>query len=155
MEGWHVSGNRSPAPLFTKNRLSPLGGGRPCRAFETAWFGRDPLGEALDFRMGEEFFNSVPSAFQFLFREQHMDLRVAGAADADGLAHETALEFPFVPFVAVAGSRNEMMARESLDALANRTGALHKVPLNDHPAVCRGVCLLFNGPLPSPWPHSG
>jgi len=105
--------------------------------------------------MGEEFFNSIPSTFQFLFREQHMDLRVAGAADADGLAHETALEFPFVPFVAVAGSRNEMMARESLDALANRTGALHKVPLNDHPAVCRGVCLLFNGPLPSPWPHSG
>jgi len=34
----------------------------------------------------------------------HMDLRVAGAADADGLAHKAAFEFPLVPYVAVPHS---------------------------------------------------
>jgi hypothetical protein len=87
--------------------------------------------------MGGEFLNRIPIECEFLFREEHMDLRVAGAADAGGLAHKAAFEFPLVPFVAVLGSWDAMMARGGIDAHSNRTGALHEVPANNRPTVCR------------------
>jgi hypothetical protein len=98
-------------------------------AFEPAGLVRNPGAEALDFRVGAESVEGVPFSFEFLLGEDGVDLGVAGSANAGGLVDDEALKISFVSPVMMAGARNEMVAREGLDAPANWADSLHPLPV--------------------------
>ncbi len=64
-------------------------------------------------------------ALQFLFREQHVDLGMAGPADADGALDLDAWKFALVAFVVMASARDQVMPRENLFAPTDGADAVH------------------------------
>lgn len=76
--------------------------------------------------MGAQFCNGIKIALQLFLGQQLMNLRMAGTAEADDLAHGRAGEVAFVPLVVVPGARNEMMAGEAFLALAKDADSVHE-----------------------------
>lgn len=88
--------------------------------FETARLGADPLRECGNAWMRFQLGNGVISALEFLFRQQLVNLRMAGPADPDHLLNGRACKLALVPLVVVTRSRNQMMTGEGFFATANR-----------------------------------
>lgn len=76
--------------------------------------------------MGAQLVDGVPFPLEFLLREEAVKLRVAGAADADGLLDRRAIKLASVSFVGMTGARDEVMAGERLVATADGAWSVHK-----------------------------
>lgn len=78
--------------------------------FEPGGFVPYPFHEMRHFRMRGERFQSIELTFQHLFREERVDMVVAGTAEpGDAVLHIGSVEEALVPLVRVACAWNEMV----------------------------------------------
>jgi len=90
--------------------------------------------------MGGERFEAIVFAFQSFFVKQSVEVVMAGSGEpGNAVLYFFAFEFAFVPFVGVAGPRNEMVAGEHRDAATTELAGLivsHREILARQ-AICR------------------
>ena len=69
--------------------------------------------------------HGVVAALQLLFGEQHVDLRVARAADTHHFFDDLAIELALVAFVVMPGARNEVVPGKPFLTPADGAVSLH------------------------------